>query len=204
MNSSAHLTAALTIDQFRCRYWYTADLKAFARRIGIPSVGQWRKNELERAVLHFFRTGRVAQGPPVRPVRHGVRDVERSLRLGLRVTAYVNNPETWAFREREARAMAPDFTRKSAAPYRLNRWREAQRATRPHGITYRDLVREYVRLCGTAGPFRQVAHGRYINFVSDFMAKEPNATRAKAVAAWLDVKALDAPKKDRARKQLER
>ena len=39
-------------------------------------------------------------------------------------------------------------------------------------ITNRDLVREYVRLSETAGPFAQVPHGRYINFVSDFMAAE--------------------------------
>ena len=61
-------------------------------------------------------------------------------------------------------------------------------------ITYRDLVREYVRLSQTAGPFAQVPHGRYINFMSDFMAAEQSATRAQAIRAWTTLKALDVPK----------
>jgi hypothetical protein len=65
--------------------------------------------------------------------------------------------------------------RKSGARYRLNRWRE-DRVANGVKITYRDLVREYVRLSQTAGPFPQVPHGRYINFLSDFMAGEQSAT----------------------------
>ena len=34
------------------------------------------------------------------------------------------------------------------------------------------------------GPFAQIPHGRYINFVSDFMAAEKGATRDQATRAW--------------------
>ena len=45
-----------------------------------------------------------------------------------------------------------------------------------------------------AGPFAQIPHARYINFMSDFMAAEPGATREQAIRAWTRLKALDVPK----------
>ena len=42
--------------------------------------------------------------------------------------------------------------------------------------------------------FEKVPHGRYINFVADFLAAEKGATRAEAIAAWTEVKKLDVPK----------
>jgi hypothetical protein len=83
--------------------------------------------------------------------------------------------------------------RKSGARYRLNRWRE-DRIVNGVKITYRDLVKEYVRLSQAAGPFAHIPHGRYINFMSDFLAAEPSATRARAITAWKTLKALDIPK----------
>jgi hypothetical protein len=77
--------------------------------------------------------------------------------------------------EREAQALDPSYRRRSGARYRLNRWREAQIAAGAP-ITYGDLVREYVRLSRTDEPYARIPHGRYINFVSDFLASEPNAT----------------------------
>ena len=62
-----------------------------------------------------------------------------------RVILYTNDRDTKAFLEREARRLDPTFKRRSGARYRLNRWRDAQ-LTRGAHITYRDLVREYVRL----------------------------------------------------------
>jgi len=71
---------------------------------------------------------------------------------------------------------------------------ELERAIKVFLQTYRDWVREYVRLSQTAGPFAQVPHGRYINFMSDFMAAEQSATREQATRAWTTLKALDVPK----------
>ena len=87
----------------------------------------------------------------------------------------------------------PDLKRKSGVRYRLNRWREAQLAS-GIAITYGNLVEEYVRLHQIDTPFARIPHGRYINFMSDFLAGEKGATREQAVEAWKQVKALDAPK----------
>jgi hypothetical protein len=37
-------------------------------------------------------------------------------------------------------------------------------------------------------------HGRYINFISDFMAQNPRGSQGDAVRAWKEVKRMDAPK----------
>jgi hypothetical protein len=42
--------------------------------------------------------------------------------------------------------------------------------------------------------FERVAQPRYINFVADFLQADKRATRAEAIAAWKELKELDAPK----------
>ncbi|MEP7274147.1 MAG: hypothetical protein ABI882_21805, partial [Acidobacteriota bacterium] len=129
--------------------------------------------------------------------RIGVKDSERGLSLALPVVNYTNNTETKQFLEVEARRIAPNVRRKSGARYRLNRWRDEQ-LTRGVRITYGDLVNEYVRLNLTEERFARIPHGRYINFMSDFLATEKNATREEAIAAWKKLKEMDAPKTYRA------
>src|SRR6266851_5227912 len=88
-----------------------------------------------------------------------------------------------------------DFAERIGIPSaRKLRKDELERPIKVFLQTYRDLVREYVRLSQTAGPFAQVPHGRYINFMSDFMAAEQSATREQAIRAWTTLKALDVPK----------
>jgi hypothetical protein len=106
---------------------------------------------------------------------------------------YTSNKETKAFIEKEANRLVPGLRRRSGARYRLNRWREEQ-LTRGRRITYGDLVRQYVRLSQAAEPFARIPHGRYINFVSDFLAGEEGATRGAAIRAWEALKKLDLPK----------
>jgi hypothetical protein len=43
------------------------------------------------------------------------------------------------------------------------------------------------------GPLR-LEHGRYLNFISDFMAAHEKASQADAIRAWEELKAMDAPK----------
>jgi SAP domain-containing new25 len=138
------------LDQFDNGYWYATELKDFAERIGIPSASKLRKDELERAIKAFRETGRI-ESPTKRSLStSGVRDVERGLSLDLRVVVYTNDRKTKDFLEREALRLAPGLKRRSGARYRLNRWREDRVA---NGVknTYRDLVREYVRLSQTEG-----------------------------------------------------
>jgi len=99
----------------------------------------------------------------------GVRDIDRGLNLDLPVVNYTSNKETKEFIAREAAKLQPGFERASGTRYLLNRWREEQ-LTRGKRITYSDLVKRAIELNKTKhGPLR-IEHGRYVNFVSDFMA----------------------------------
>lgn len=183
----------MTLSQFDNGYWYATELREFAQRIGIPSASKLRKDELEKSVKQFLKTGK-AELPTKRNLAiTGARDFERGLSLNLPVAVYTNNKETKTFLEREAQRLAPGLKRKSGARYRLNRWREEQ-LTNGKRITYRDLVTEYVRLNQTAAPFAKIPHGRYINFMAEFLAVEKGATREQAIAAWKKLKKLDVPK----------
>ncbi|MEO8451947.1 MAG: hypothetical protein ABI647_19305 [Gemmatimonadota bacterium] len=193
MKAKPKLSASMTVTQFDYGYWYAVELKTFAARIGIPSAGKLRKDELEKAVKVFLKTGKIKSTTKRSLTTPGLRDVERGLRVDLPVAVYTNDKETKAFLEREAQRLAPDSRRKSGARYRLNRWREEQ-LVKGCQITYRDLIEEYVRLNQVEGSFPQVPHVRYINFVSDFLAAEKGATRRQAAGAWQKLKLLDGPK----------
>jgi hypothetical protein len=193
LKSRTKLSTSLTLTEFDNGYWYATDLKEFADAIGIPSATKLRKDELEKAIKLYLATGKI-ENPTKRSLStSGVKDVERGLRLDLPIVAYTNDKETKDFLEREAQRLAPGMKRKSGVRYRLNRWREEQ-LMRGVKLTYEDLVREYVHLNQTKEPFAQIPHGRYINFVSDFMAAEKDATRDQATRAWEKLKKLDVPK----------
>ena len=183
----------MTITQFDHGYWYAVDLKHFATELGFRSASALRKDELEEAIRGFLRTGAIVQPTRRNPVAVTVKDVERVLHLGLRVVRYTNDPETKQFLEQEARKLAPGLKRRSGARYRLNRWREAQ-ILKGLELRYRDVVNEYVRLNQSTDRFAQVPHGRYINFMSDFLAARKGATKEEAMKAWAMLKRMDVPK----------
>ena len=189
------LSKSMTVEQFDNGYWYALEIKAFADDIGIPAASKLRKDELEELIKHFLRTGSIRNPTRKTLARSGVRDVERGLSLKLPVVSYSNDRETKDFIVQEALKIAPKLKRKSGARYRLNRWRE-QQIDNGIKITYRDVVREYVRLNQMQGSFPQVQvpSGRYINFLSDFLAGEKNATRAHALKAWEELKKAEIPK----------
>lgn len=185
----------MTVKQFDNGYWYALEIKAFADEIGIPAASRLRKDELEDLIKHFLRTGRIKTSARKTLLRSGVRDVEKGLTLNLPVVNYTNDRETKDFIVQEALKIAPKLKRKSGARYRLNRWRE-QQIDKGINITYRDVVREYVRLNQVEGRFQQVQvpSGRYINFLSDFLAGEKNPTRPDALKAWEQLKKAEIPK----------
>lgn len=193
MKKKARLETTMTTSQFDNGYWYATELKEFAKTIGIPSATKLRKDELERAIKVFLETRQIGALPNRSLSRRGEKDVAMGLRLDLPVVLYTNDNETKEFIETEAHKLAPAFKRKSGARYRLNRWREAQIAAGV-AITYGDVVRQYVQLNQSEKPFARVPHGRYINFMSDFLARDPGATREDAVKAWHKLKTLDIPK----------
>jgi hypothetical protein len=183
----------MTLTQFDNAYWYATQLKEFAKTIGIPFANALRKDELERAIKFFLETGRIKSGTNRSVWTSGTRDTDRGLSLDLRVMVYTNDKETKHFLEQEAQRLAPGLKRKSGARYRLNRWREEQLA-KGVKLTYRDVVREYVRLSQAKRRFARIPHGRFVNFVSDFLATEKGATREQAMKAWKKLKTLDTPK----------
>jgi hypothetical protein len=191
------LSKDMTLRQFDHGYWYATEIKRFAQSLGVPAAHKLRKDELEKAIRHFLAHGKVTNPTKRDSSRLGIKDVDRGLRLDRRVVLYTNDRDTKAFLEREALRLDPTFKRRSGARYRLNRWREAQ-LTRGVHITYRDLVREYVRLNRPETTYRRVPSGRYINFLSDFMAANPGARMAAAIRAWKTVKRMNSPKDYRA------
>jgi SAP domain-containing new25 len=193
MTKRTRLGEKMTEAQFENGYWYATELQEFAAKVGIPSAKKLRKDELETVLKHFFRTGESKSVVTRSLTKPGERDVDQGLRLDLPVVHYTSNSETKAFIEREAAKIEPGFKRASGTRYLLNRWREAQ-ITSGRRITYGDLVNQAIRLNKTkSGPLR-MAHGRYINFISDFLAANRKASHAAAVRAWKAIKAMDAPK----------
>jgi hypothetical protein len=187
------LSMSMTLAQFDNGYWYATELKGFGETVGIPSAARLRKDELEKAIKLFLETGKI-ESPTRRSIStSGTKDVERGLKLDLPVVVYTNDKETKTFLEREAQRLVPGLKRKSGVRYRLNRWREEQ-LIKGVKLTYGDLVKEYIRLNQTREPFAKIPHGRYINFLSDFLASEKGATREQAIRAWKELKALDVPK----------
>src|SRR5436189_1168635 len=91
------LSPTMTLRDFENGYWYLDQLKNFAERIGIRSAKKLRKDELEKAIVAFLRTG-LAASPTKRSLRRtGAKDVDRGLDLYLRIGNYTSNRETKAF-----------------------------------------------------------------------------------------------------------
>lgn len=193
MTKTPKLFPSMSEEQFDTGYWYATEIKAFAEEIGIPTVGKLRKDELEAAIKAYIRTGTI-QVPTKRSLsKSGVTDVERGLSLKLPVVNYRSNKDTKDFIVKEAQKIVPGLKEKSGVRYRLNRWREEQ-LSKGNTHTYEDLVKHYLKLNQVEGRFPQAPSGRYINFLSDFLANENHATRAQALAAWKKLKELPIPK----------
>lgn len=182
----------MTVRDFENGYWYLDQLKSFAERIGIPAAKKLREDELEKAIVVFLRTGTAALPTKRSLSKTGVKDVDRGLNLKRRIENYTSNRETKNFIVAQARLMAPDVREKSGVWYRLNRWREEQITSGKHP-TYGDLVRQYMAL-NKMPRFDRVPQPRYVNFVAAFLEAENGATRAEAIAAWHELKALELPK----------
>ncbi|PYS63480.1 MAG: hypothetical protein DMF76_06825 [Acidobacteria bacterium] len=193
MKPKAKLSASMTLTQFDNGYWYATELKTFAETIRLPSASKLRKDELEKAIRLFLKTGEIKNPAKRNLSMSGIKDIQRGLRLDLPVVVYTNDKETKDFLEREAQKLAPGLKRKSGVRYRLNRWRE-ERLVKGVKLTYGDLVKEYVRLNQTREDFAQIPIRCYVNFMSDFFAAQKGATRAQAMNAWRKLKTLDIPK----------
>jgi hypothetical protein len=193
MGKKTTLSKSMTEAEFDNGYWYATELKKFAVKVGILSANKLRKDELEKALKHFIRTGEAKTFVKRARAKPGARDVDAGLSPDLPIVNYTSNRQTKEFIEREAAKLEPKFKRASGTRYLLNRWREAQCAAGKR-ITYRNLIMQAIELNKTKhGPLR-LEHARYINFISDFMAANKKDSHEEAVKAWEELKAMDAPK----------
>src|SRR4051812_2116681 len=97
------LSKSMTVVQFENGYWYATELKKFAELVGIPSANKLRKDELEKAIVTFLKTGKTKLATQRNLKKTGVKDSEKGLSLELPILNYTNNKETKAFIEQEAR-----------------------------------------------------------------------------------------------------
>lgn len=185
------LSKHMSLQAFENGYWYATDLVAFGRTLGLSAAHRMRKNELEHAITAYLATGRLPKTTTAKPLRKGVRDLERGLSLDLPIRNYTSNRATKDFIVRSAQRKRPGMTAKSGVWYRLNRWREAQTAKRP--VTYGELVDEYIAL-NSLERFARIPHPRYINFLADYFAANGGASREDALAAWKQLKDMNVPK----------
>ena len=193
MREKVYLTKDITETEFENGYWYADEIKSFAKELGIPNSSKLRKDELEKLIKEFIRTGKVSFSTRknINPI--GVKDDELGLTVGLRINNYTNNKETKQFIENEALKIRPNLKKKSGARYRLNRWREEQ-INSGKKIVYGDLIKQYILLNEKKDPFEHIPHGRYINFLADYLAHEKDATRDDGIKIWKVLKTLDIPK----------
>jgi hypothetical protein len=200
MTKATKLTISITEKEFDNGYWYADEIKVFAKQIGIAHSSMLRKDELEQLIKHFLRTGQLKNSNRNNVVKTGTKDLDIGLTTSLPIIHYTSNKQTKLFIETEAQKIVPDLTIKSGVWYRLNRWRDEQTIT-DNKITYGDLVKKFVALNQEGGKFEKVAVGRYINFLSDFLANEKGTTRQQAIKEWKTLKTLDIEKNYKSWKQ---
>jgi hypothetical protein len=192
MARQTKLLKGITEEAFDNAYWYADEIKAFAKDIGINNSSKLRKDELEQLIKHFLRTGQVKNAERKNIVKLGVKDLDKGLTVFLPIINYTSNNQTKSFIKAEALNKEPGLKIKSGVWYRLNRWRDEQ-VTKGKRITYGALVRQFIQL-NQLEKFEKVPSGRYINFLSDFLANEKNATKDQALKTWKELKRLEIPK----------
>src|SRR5438477_12587261 len=93
------LSTSMTLTQFDNGYWYTTELKDFAKTIGIPFAQRMRKDELEDCIKRFLTTGKVESPDKEGRLVRGTRDIDLGLSLSLPVGRYTNDKTTKDFLE---------------------------------------------------------------------------------------------------------
>ena len=188
----AKLHAAMSVEEFDDDYFYAAELKTFARQLGI-AVGRRRKLELEALIREFLRTGTVPLAKPEPDRRSG--ESRDRLAAETTVRAYVDDRRTKAFLRNLVHARVPQLKDKSGQWYWLNEWRRRQLRAGQR-ITYADLGNRLLELMRSEGRLPRIAAARFNNFVTDFWTDPANKgkTRGDAVAAWECIKSVPGPK----------
>ncbi len=186
------LRPQMSVQEFDDGYFYAAELKEFARELGIP-VGNRRKIELEQLIRQYLTTGRVPAGRPVSPRRSG--EPRDRLAPEVVVTNYVGDTATKAFLLECVYAESPGLRDKSGQWYWLNDWRRKQQEAGAT-FTYRDLANRLRELMQTEGRLPQIPSARMNNFITDFRADpaSPPISRDVLLQEWQWLKKQPGPK----------
>src|SRR5207237_1976904 len=88
LKPKAKLSASMTLSQFDNGYWYATELKTFAETIRLPSASKLRKDELEKAIRLFLKTGEIKNPAKRKLSMSGIKDVQRGVRVVLTVVVY--------------------------------------------------------------------------------------------------------------------
>ncbi|MEO1017308.1 MAG: SAP domain-containing protein [Pseudomonadota bacterium] len=185
------LRLGMSVAEFDDGYHYAADLKAFAREIGLR-VGNFRKIELEELIREVLRTGKVPDRRPVLPRKAGAeRD---ALTPDTVVVNYVGDTRTKAFLLGMVRDEVPGLGLKSGQWYWLNDWRRRRQEARDR-FTYRELAEHLRGLMLTDGRLQQIPSARMNNFITDFRADPVNdgVPRDAILTAWTWLKSRPGP-----------
>ncbi len=180
----------LNETQFLNNYYYASELKKLAKDIGIQNIMKLRKDELEKIILKYIKTGKINNSTKNQLTHKN--KIEDTLNLNSYIKNYKNNKKTWIFINHEVRKLEPNFKEKSGAKYWLNRWREKQ-IEKGNQITYRDLVKEYLRLTNIS-KLPKIPSAKFNNFITDFLKNEKGKTRTDAIKEWEKLKKMNSPK----------
>jgi len=180
----------LNESNFVNKDWYASELKKLAKNIGIPNLGKLRKDELEKIILKYLKTG-ILDFPKMsqKDYKNNIQD---TLSLDSIIKNYKNNKKTWAFITREVCKIQPSFKAKSGVKYWLNRWREKQ-IQKGNSITYHDLINEYIKL-NNVDKLPQIPSAKFNNFITDFLKNEKGKSRNDVIKEWEKLKKMDLPK----------
>lgn len=182
----------MSVQEFDDGYYYAADLKMFARELGMP-VGNRRKIELEQVIREFLATGRIPTSKPVSPRRTG--DARDHLALDVVVENYVGDRTTKDFLLACVRAEHPNLHNKSGQWYWLNDWRREMQDAHIR-FTYQDLVDRLRELMQAEGRLPQIPSARMNNFITDYRADltNPPVSRDQLMQEWQWLKEQPGPK----------
>ncbi len=177
-----HLSSRLSFDTFRKHYYHKRTLLEFCRTHNIPTYGL--KNDLNRRIEAFLKTGKVANECQSKRASDSTRDSYLELTLDRQVVNYKSDSITREFFAKNL----PDFSSFSAY---VQKWLK-QRLANGDIFTYADVIEEHKHFlqrrieAKSAGASKQVVHDscQFNQFLIDYN-RNVNQKPHSAKEAWL-------------------
>lgn len=199
-NNKSNLHQSMTVEEFENGYFYAAELKKFAKELGIE-VGSLRKNEVEIHIKAFLSGEKNIELP--KSINNKQNKAERdTLSPDTQIVNYVSDKQTKNFLLAEIHKKDAAIKNKSGQWYWLNDWRKKQIADN-NPITYQSVINKLYELMTTKGKLPRIPSTRFNNFITDFLADPDNAgaSRKQAMEAWEILKNLPIQKNYQAYKK---